>query len=392
MRIGIAGPVSLEVLQDLFPVGTRFPKTYSFPLIGKLARSLVGLGHEVTVFAGSDVLTETKEWRGEGIRIVVCPRRIRRAPYDFFKLERRYLSQAMRSSDCEVIHAHWNYEFAAAALDSGKASLVTAHDSPLAILGYFIRTRYAPNWFFRALLGAATLHRSPVVTAVSPYLRDHIRGSLRLRGEIRVIPNGIDQTWLEQGEKRLREGVPSSPFTVVTVMDGFGGRKNSKNALRAFQMLRLKRPEARLTMYGNGHGPEEAGSWAIRNQLAEGVLFAGRRPQEEIAHFMLHHAHVLLHPSLEESFGMAPLEAMALGVPVIGGSDSGGVPYVVGEAGLLVDARSVESMAKALERLADSTELGRELGRQGWERAGSEFSMERMVRSYEQEYRRVLEV
>ena len=89
---------------------------------------------------------------------------------------------------------------------------------------------------------------------------------------------------------------------------------------------------------------------------------------------------------------MAPLEAMALGIPVIGGKDSGGVPYVLdgGKAGVLVDVKNPQAIADVLSSLWLNSAQRDEIARIGWDRARTTFSLEKMVGAYEAEYLKIL--
>jgi glycosyltransferase involved in cell wall biosynthesis len=78
-------------------------------------------------------------------------------------------------------------------------------------------------------------------------------------------------------------------------------------------------------------------------------------------------AAVFCYPSLNEGFGLPPLEAMAGGVPVVT-SNLSSLPEVVGDAGAQVDPRSAEAIAAAIRRLLGTAE-GRELGEAGRRRA-----------------------
>lgn len=393
MNIGITGPVSIAPIRHLVETSEEIPPLYSFPLIGILARELRQRGNRVTVFAGSLGLAGVEKFQGDEFEIVVCPLRKKHAAYDWWKVERNYLVQAMRSSGCDIIHAHWTYEFAAAAIDSGVPCLVTAHDSPFVILKQFIGTRFAPFWTFRALFGASVIRRAKALTTVSPYCRDHITRTLHPRATISVVPNGIESEVVKEGARRMEDGAPSGPPVIASVMDGFSRRKNAEKALLAFQTFRKDYPGARYVIFGTSFGEnEEAHRWALDKNLAEGVEFRGRTPQEVMFPELRSRVHLFLHPSLEESFGMAPLEAMALGIPVIGGKDSGGVPYVLdgGKAGVLVDVRNPQAIAHVLRSLWLNPVQRDELARRGWDRARTTFSLEIMVAAYEAEYLKIL--
>jgi len=392
IHIGVASPIALAPLRHRFG-DADLPDTISFPLIGHLVEQLVRKGHDVTVFAGSHSLTSSVELRGNGLNLFVVPMRQRRAPYDFYRPERAALAQAIQHSSCDLIHAHWTYEFAAAALDSGRPSLVTAHDSPPAILRYFILTLYAPFWLARSALGVRVLHRAHHITTVSPYCRDSIRRWIRPPASISVVPNGIESSILDLGTTRLAGGDPAEPFTLATVLQGFQERKNPKAAIAAFARVRRKFPTASMLMFGTDYeigGP--AAAWSKASGFDHGIQFLGKVAHPDLLRIMADKVHLLIHPAKEESFGMAPLEAMALGIPVIGGKKSGGVPYVLngGETGALVNISSPDEIADAACRILENPKHRRHQAQAGWQRAASEFSLERMVSLYEQEYTKVL--
>jgi glycosyltransferase involved in cell wall biosynthesis len=105
------------------------------------------------------------------------------------------------------------------------------------------------------------------------------------------------------------------------------------------------------------------------------VIFKGHLPENELASLFAG-ASALVFPSLHEGFGIPPLEAMKLGVPVLT-SDAGSLKEVVGDAALMVDPKKPIELAAAMEKLASSKELQADLIRRGYERADSfSFSAE----------------
>jgi len=101
---------------------------------------------------------------------------------------------------------------------------------------------------------------------------------------------------------------------------------------------------------------------------------------------------IFVHPSLEEGHPLSVIEAMALGIPVIGGVHSGAVPYTLenGRAGLLVDVRSPQAVAGAMLRLAEDAEMRITLGRAARRSAWHRFRLEHVVDAYEKVYDEVL--
>ena len=135
-----------------------------------------------------------------------------------------------------------------------------------------------------------------------------------------------------------------------------------------------------------------AHQWAQKHRLVDGVIFKGHAPQLVMHQEMCNKSTVLLHPALEESFGMAPLEAMALGVPVVGGKNSGAIPYLLdhGKVGVLVDVRYPLDICDALIALHSDTRKAHQLAQTGWEFARSHFTEDLMIDRYLNAYTEIL--
>jgi glycosyltransferase involved in cell wall biosynthesis len=151
-------------------------------------------------------------------------------------------------------------------------------------------------------------------------------------------------------------------------------------------------PEAELFMYGENfeeYGP--AHRWALRKGIAQNVRFCGFQSHDELPE-KLRQMSLLLHPSLEEACPMTLLEAMASGLPVLGGADSGAVPWVLdyGRAGFLTDVRHPERIAASLLRCLEQEEERKYKQKIALERVLSIFSPRVVVEKYEQLYAKAL--
>jgi glycosyltransferase involved in cell wall biosynthesis len=104
-----------------------------------------------------------------------------------------------------------------------------------------------------------------------------------------------------------------------------------------------------------------------RSRHAARIRRLGRTTDAESAR-LIRRARLLAYPSLYEGFGLPPLEAMALGTPVVGSSSSS-LPEVIGDAGLLPNPESVPEIAAALRRASDDEAWREEARRRGIERA-----------------------
>jgi glycosyltransferase involved in cell wall biosynthesis len=293
-------------------------------------------------------------------------------------MERRQLATLIQAASPQVLHAHWTYEFAAAALATNLPTLVTAHDSPRVLRdnfgGYY--------WRQRAALGDRVLGNVQRLSAVSPELLEDLLASCpSLEDKSIVIPNGT---------ATMNIGRPGGDFggSFVSIANGFDERKNTRTLIEAFSMLKKNNPEASLTLFGSQHGPgEPAWRWATEHGLTRGVTFAGAVPPRQLGAWLAESPHCLVHVSRWEACSMALLEAQAIGIPIIGGSNSGGVAFTLGygSAGLLVDITSSVAVASAMQRVVDEPGLRERLQERGIRLSRSQFALERVASAYLEE-------
>jgi glycosyltransferase involved in cell wall biosynthesis len=107
---------------------------------------------------------------------------------------------------------------------------------------------------------------------------------------------------------------------------------------------------------GTAFEPGEEAAEFCHQYAIPNVVFMGSTPHHEVL-ANIAASTLILHTSLEESFGMVLVEAMAYGVPVVAGQASGAVPWVVADGGLLVDVTSVAAIADAVDRLLTDAAL-----------------------------------
>jgi len=396
LHIGIVGPISTEnIAQFINNDITELPKGYSgAPFMGTLIGTLLSRGHKVTAFTTSADLSlnllQPVTAEGKNFKIHYCPMRkhsLRMNGYklgrivDFFKLERRYLEQAIRLDNPDIVHAHWAYEFSLAAIASERPYLITCHDAPLKIL------KYMPNLYRlgRYFMALTVMLSAKSLTTVSPYLRDSLLS--QARGVIEIIPNPLPHKIAN------RIGETKKPFDkinpkIIIISNGWDKLKNPKVALLAFSQLRKTNRNAKLRVYGGGFGKGEvAESWAKSKGISEGIEFIGRLPYDKLIDEIAA-ADILLHPSLEESFGMVIAESMALGLPIVGGRDSGAVPWVVGNGGLLVDVKNSTEISEALMKIINNDILRENLSNSARQESLQRFSPETITTAYENLYRK----
>ncbi len=402
LHVGLCGPVAGQDIAALMGMEPQaLPRGYEgAPLLVTLIEGLLARGHRVSVFTLSNDLSfaagavKVASRLHPGLELHFCP--LRRHAWrpcegrpgrilDLYRHERRALVEAMRQAAPAVIHAHWAYEFAWAALDTGIPTVVTCHDSPLLVARMNALAKPTISLYrgLRVLMAWQVLRRARWVTAVSPYLAAALEGMSPR--PLQVIPNPVDGRSLVLGrDRRLGQAL-----RVAVVSHGFDRRKNPKKALLAFARLRTSRPQARLHLFGRGFEADgEAAAWCrSRRDLADclpAMSFHGPLGHAELLE-RLAACDLLIHPALEETFGMVLAEAMALGLPVVAGRYSGAVPWVVGEDACLCDVRDPGAIAStALEVLVPAryAALSMQLRRTVRER----FGLDAVISSYLQVY------
>lgn len=402
MKIAMVGPIATENVAHLLGnCASSAPGGYiGAPILATLIESLIERGHEVigiTTDATLPLDAGAIKLQGTCLKMVYCPQRRRsffpengrlgRAA-DAFRLERRFLVEAIRAARPDVVHAHWLYEFAWAAQDAGFPHVLTAHDSSARILKHSRNLYRAVRYLMARYVAARARH----LTTVSPYMQKEL--ATVTRAKVDVVPNPLpkhvvcvnsaqpDAAGAARGKNALR---------LAMVFNGWSSWKNGEAGLRAFALIRQTLPEAQLYLFGQGTGEgEEAAECAATTGLAAGVRFIGRLPHEHLLQ-QLSTCDLLLHPSLEESFGAVLIEAMSLGVPAIGGQASGAVPWVVGEGGRLVDVNDPQAIAQAALGLLTDTEGLLALSDQARKSTLARFSSDAVAAIYERHYRQAMD-
>ncbi len=210
-------------------------------------------------------------------------------------------------------------------------------------------------------------------------------GVLRAKGyggPLTVIPQfGVDPLLFAPGAAHSSGAVrpPDAPFTV-----GFVGRLiAAKGLLVLIEALAGLGGDWTLRVVGTGEARDEAAALAQRRGIAERVDFLGQQPSTAMPE-VLRSFDVLAGPSLttprwKEQFGRMLVEAMACGVPVVG-SDSGEIPNVIGDAGLVVPEGDSTALRDAIASLRGDPARRQALAAQGRARVLDLFTQEAIAR------------
>jgi N-acetyl-alpha-D-glucosaminyl L-malate synthase BshA len=232
-----------------------------------------------------------------------------------------------------------------------------------------------------------SIERSDAVTAVSTYLRDETyRAFGCVSCDLKVIPNFVNLNEYHPGEPTGRLGLAPDGHKLITHVSNFREVKRVKDVIRVFARVQRAMP-ATLVMIGDGPERVDAENEARELSVSQDVKFLGRL---DTVASLLQASDLFLLPSQTESFGLAALEAMACGSPVVA-TRAGGLPEVVddGVNGILEPVGSVEAMGRrAVELLRDSEQHAAMRG--AAIAKAREFSADRIVPLYESLYEEVI--
>ena len=207
-----------------------------------------------------------------------------------------------------------------------------------------------------------------------------------------VIPNGVDLERFGEGLEARRQAVRRSlglerEEKAILVVAGLREQKDHMTLLRAMRAVVQVQERARLLVAGTGPTESRMREYMDQVGLARYVRLLGRR--DDVPD-LLAAADLFVLPSLFEGLPICLLEAMAAGLPVVATDIPGNDEVVVdGETGCLVPRGDADRMAAAIARVIGPGEFGRTFGAAGRERVKAMFDLDRMIRTYEESYRKV---
>ena len=287
----------------------------------------------------------------------------------------------------DILHVHYAVPHAAAAYMAQQILadeniylpfITTLHGTDITLVGKDASFESAISF---------VINRSDAVTAVSESLKqDTYKFFRNVKREIEVIPNFIcPEDYVFDNTLETRRKYAGDDERILMHVSNFRKVKRVEDVLRMFDIVRKKIP-ARLMLIGDG--PERSNIDKLCRELDTCSQITSLGKISEPASF-LSIADLFVLPSETESFGLAALEAMAAGVPVIS-TNTGGLPEInkQGYSGMLSDVGDVEDMAKnALTILGNDSTLA-EFKRNAKAQAGN-FHIDKILPLYEHLYAKV---
>lgn len=287
----------------------------------------------------------------------------------------------------DLIHVHYAIPHATSAflakeMLKGHCDLkiiTTLHGTDITLVG--LEPSFLPLVKF-------SIEHSDGVTAVSRYLKEKTITNYEINKEIEVIPNFVDtQVYKPNQNCEYRKHIAPNGEKILVHTSNFRAVKRVSDTIRIFEIVQREIP-TKLLLVGDGPDRFECEKLVRELNLTEKVKFLGK--QDAIVD-ILNASDLFLIPSQSESFGLAALEAMACGLPVIS-SSVGGLPELIrhNECGYIAEIGDVERMAKYALDLLTNEKKYEMFSTNARKCALTKFDKSIIVPQYENYYKKIL--
>jgi N-acetyl-alpha-D-glucosaminyl L-malate synthase BshA len=288
----------------------------------------------------------------------------------------------------EILHVHYAIPHATSAflakqlIDSCEKPkiITTLHGTDITLVGsdpsFYDITRFS-------------IDASDGITAVSGYLADETRQVFKFENRIKVIHNFFDaERFKPQGVTSCkRKSFATDDEFIITHISNFRPVKRTPDVIEIFSLISKEHP-ARLLLIGDGPDTILARRMVQKKNLSEKVAFLGNQNRIEA---ILPLSDLMIMPSEEESFGLAALEALACGVPVIGTLETGLVEVIEDKVnGFLLPVGRTTKMAEAAIGLLKDRDRLNQFKKAAAKLAYDRFNSGKIITEYENFYREIL--
>jgi N-acetyl-alpha-D-glucosaminyl L-malate synthase BshA len=291
----------------------------------------------------------------------------------------------IRNQHLDLLHVHYAIPHASAAYMAKKILetdnrhvpvITTLHGTDITLVGK--DKTYAP-------VVAFSINQSDAITAVSDNLREETFANFNIEKDIEVIHNFVDiKRFAKKPIDAFRKVIAPNGERILMHASNFRKIKRIADVIHIFEKVRKTVP-SKLLLVGDGPERPMAEELARELEICDDVRFVGKQQDMEEIYAI---SDLFLLPSEYESFGLAALEAMAGGAPVIS-SNAGGLPEIIepGVNGFMSPVGDVEQMSEqAIRILKDDATL--QQFRTEARKQAERFDIMNIVPQYEELYAR----
>jgi len=298
------------------------------------------------------------------------------------------MAEVTEFENLDLLHVHYAIPHATSAylakqLLYGKRDLkiiTTLHGTDITLVG--LEPSFLPLVKF-------SIDQSDGVTAVSRFLKEKTITNYLCDKEIKVIPNFVDtDLYKPKLNGEFKKHIADENEKVLVHTSNFRVVKRVADAIKIFEKIHDKIP-SKLILVGDGPDRSECERLCRQKGLDDNVKFLGK--QDALVE-ILTSSDIFLIPSQSESFGLAALEAMACGLPVIS-SSVGGLPELIrhNETGFIAEIGDIDRMAKYTLELLSNERKYKIFSDNARSRAVDVFDKSQVVPMYENYYKTILD-
>ncbi len=353
----------------------------------ELAKGLANRGHNL------HILSYARPARLDSLRTDITFHEVDLSSYPLFEYPPYDLALAnvmvnlIKFERLDVLHVHYAIPHATSAFlakqilsekAAGVPIITTLHGTDITLIGSDPSYKEVVDF---------SINQSDGVTAVSEYLKEETYRKFDIRKDIRVIPNFVDLDRFKRTNKNhFKKAICPEGGKVITHVSNFREVKRVPDVISVFDRILKNGIEARLLMVGDGPDRQRAENKCRDLGMCDKVRFLGKQEQVEE---VLSISDLFLIPSGSETFGLAALEAMSCGVPVVS-SDIGGLPEVnkQGVTGYLCELGDIDCMGKRATEILKDDELHKKMSAAARKHA-EQFELDNVVEIYEDYYREI---
>jgi len=311
-------------------------------------------------------------------------------PYAFGRRAVKYLRQ--HGHEYDLIHDNQSLSYGMLEIQKMGLPLVTTLHHPITS-DLRIALNAAKNWRERLLIRRwhlfLNMQKRVVkqlrnIVTVSDCSRQDIARDFGLQpAGISLVHNGIDTEVF----KPMPE-VARNPMRLMATCSADAPLKGLRYLLRAYARLLEKYPDLELLLVSKPNPGGKTERLVKKLGIADKVQFVNGISTEQMVRYYAEAA-IAVVPSVYEGFGLPAGEAMACAVPVVS-TDGGALPEVVGDAGLIVPAKSADALVEAIDALLQNPQLREQLGARGQQRIQERFCWHVCAGQMTEYYRQVL--
>lgn len=296
------------------------------------------------------------------------------------------LSHMIKEENIDIVHSHQpRVDFLGAIVSKiTRTPIIITRHLPISD-SYIGQVKIKIYQFVDSLI---TMKLADKICAVSKEIAiDLIDKENVSKDKVVVVYNGIDR---DKFKEKLLEGVIRREFNLtkeiplVGIIARLNPQKGHQYFLEAALEVLKEIPETKFLIVGDGPLREEHKRLAVKLGVESKIIFTGYRT--DVAQ-IISELDIIVLSSLAEGLPVVILEAMAMGKPVVS-FKVGGIPEVIedGRTGILVESKDTIALAKGIVRILKNKEEANKMGRLGKETIEKNFSLEAMIKKYEEIY------